>query len=55
MNDPATKAMQEFFMTAIELYNAGYTEMEIDYRKKDGSQDKLKLTISESSHFEAKE
>lgn len=44
----ANKRMQQFFMQVIELYNAGYTDMEIDYKKKTGKAGKIRILLTDA-------
>lgn len=43
----ADENMQQFFMQIAKLYEGGYTDMEIDYKKKAGNARKLRIVITE--------
>lgn len=40
-------AAKKWAVTAINLFNAGYHELELEYERKDGEHGKLRITIEE--------
>lgn len=46
---PEDKRAKVFFMTAVELFNAGYDEMEANYEKKNGEKGNIRIIIEDIS------